>query len=96
MSTPTALATFTKTGQLNNLAVAAVVWAGVAIFGLWLLVIGVLAVFAVGARHVSLEQIRRTGERGRWLSIAALCVGYAIATWSFFTARSYVPSPFQQ
>ncbi|MHA7175815.1 DUF4190 domain-containing protein [Arthrobacter sp. Sr24] len=96
MSTPTASATFTKTGQLNKLSVAAVILAVVAICGLWLLGIGVLAVLAVGAGHVSLEQIRRTGERGRWLAIAALCVGYAIATWSFFTALFYVPALFQQ
>jgi hypothetical protein len=27
--------------------------------------------------HVALSQIRRTGERGRWLALTALVIGYA-------------------
>lgn len=89
-------ATLTKTGRMNKFAVAAVVFAVIAFSGLWFLGIGVLAVFAVGAGHVSLEQVRRTGERGRWLAIGALCIGYALATWSLFSALTYIPALFQQ
>lgn len=96
MSAPTASATLTKTGRLNKLAVAAGILAVIAFSGLWLLGIGVLAVFAVGAGHVSLEQIRRTGERGRWLAIGGLCIGYAIAMWALFSALMYVPALFQR
>ncbi len=28
--------------------------------------------------HVALSQIRRSGERGRWLAVIALVVGYAV------------------
>ena len=86
----------TRAGRLNKLAVAAIILAVIAFSGLWLLGIGVLAVFAVGAGHVSLEQIKRKGERGRWLAIGALCIGYAMATWAFITALRYVPVLFQQ
>ncbi|MEV8145933.1 DUF4190 domain-containing protein [Specibacter sp. NPDC078709] len=96
MSVSAASATATKTGPLNKLAVAAVILAVIAFSGLWLLGIGVLAVFAVGAGHVSLEQIRRTGERGRWLAIGALCISYALATWALFSALTYIPALFQQ
>lgn len=94
MSPPTASATLTKSGGLNKLAVAAVILALIAFSGLWLLGIGVLAVFAVGAGHVSLQQIRRTGERGRCLAIGALCIGYGMATWAFFSALMYIPALF--
>lgn len=95
MSASTSSVTLTKTGRLNKLAVAAVILAVIAFSGLWLLGIGVLAVFAVGAGHVSLEQIRRTGERGRWLAIGALCIGYAMATWALFFALMQIPALFQ-
>ena len=95
MSAPTTSATLAKTGRLNKLAVAAVILAVVALLGLWILGIGVLAVFAVGAGHVSLEQIKRTGERGRWLAIGALCIAYAMATWALVFALMYIPALFQ-
>lgn len=34
--------------------------------------------------HVALAQIRRTGERGRGLAIAALVIGYAIVALMLF------------
>ena len=39
----------------------------------------VLAVFAVGAGHVALNQINREGGQGSQLARASLAVGYAIA-----------------
>lgn len=84
----------TRTGRINKLAVAAVVLAAVAFSGIWLLGVGVLAVFAVGAGHVSLNQIKLNGGRGRWLAIAALCIGYAIATLALVMSLTYIPALF--
>lgn len=39
----------------------------------------VLAVFAVGAGHVALNQINLNGGQGRQLARASLAIGYAIA-----------------
>lgn len=95
MST-SSVSALTKNGRLNKLAVAAIILAVMAFSGLWLLGIGVLAVFAVGAGHVSLEQIKRRGERGRWLAIGALGIGYAMATWAVISALTYIPALIQQ
>lgn len=80
-----------KTRRLNKLAVAALVFAGIAGLGLWLFGVAVLAVFAVGAGHVSLNQIQSRGEKGRWLAIAALVIGYGIATLALITSLSFIP-----
>jgi hypothetical protein len=82
--------------RLNKLAIASIVLAAVAASGLWLFGVAVLAVFAVGAGHVSLNQIKLRGERGRWMAIAALGIGYAIATLALFSSLSYLPAVFQQ
>jgi hypothetical protein len=95
MSTPS-VPVRTKTGRLNKLAVAAIVFAAIAASGLWVFGVAVLAVFAVGAGHVSLNQIKLRGERGRGLAIAALAIGYAIATLALFTSLSYIPGAIQQ
>ncbi|MBT2566216.1 DUF4190 domain-containing protein [Arthrobacter sp. ISL-85] len=79
-----------KTG-LNKLAVTAVFLAAVAALGYWTLGVAVLTVFAVGAGHVSVNQVRFSGESGRGLAIAALSIGYAIATFSLVTTLSYLP-----
>lgn len=89
MSTLAARAS-TRTGRLNRLAVTAIILAAVAAAG-FILSMGVLAAFAVGAGHVALNQIGQSGERGRGLAIAALGIGYAIATWGLFTALSFLP-----
>lgn len=81
----------TENGQLNKLSVAAIVLAAIAASGLLLSGVGVLAVFAVGAGHVSLNQITARGERGRLLAIVALAVGYAVATLALFNILSYLP-----
>jgi hypothetical protein len=91
MSTPTEPAR-TKTGPLNKLSVAAIVLAAIAASGFWMFGAAVLAVFAVGAGHVSLNQIRLRGERGRALAIAALGIGYAIATLALFATLSFIPA----
>jgi len=95
MSTPTVPAR-TETGQLNKLSMAAIFLAAIAASGLWLFGVGVLAVFAVGAGHVSLNQIKLRGERGRSLAIVALAMGYAIATLALFSTLSYFPPVVQQ
>jgi hypothetical protein len=95
MSTPTVPAR-TKTGPLNRLAVAAIALAVMAASGLLLFGVAVLAVFAVGAGHVSLNQIKLSGGRGRGLAIAALAIGYAIATLALFTTLTYIPAAVEQ
>ncbi len=89
MSTPTVPAR-TETGHLNILAVAAIVLTILAASGIWLLGISSFAVFAVGAGHVSLNQIKLKGQRGRWLAMAALAIGYAIAILALITTLKYV------
>jgi hypothetical protein len=44
----------------------------------------VIAVFAVGAGHVSLQQIMARHERGAILAYVALGVSYVIATLALF------------
>ena len=85
-----------KTRRLNKLAVAAIVFAGIATSGLWLFGVAVLAVFAVGAGHVSLNQIQSRDEKGRRLAIAALVLGYGIATLALFTSLSFIPEAIRQ
>lgn len=85
-----------KTGRLNKLAVAAIVLAAIAAAGLWVFGVAVLAVFAVGAGHVSLNQIQSSGERGRGLAIAALVIGYGIGALALFTSLSYIPGAIRQ
>lgn len=94
MSTPAAQAG-TRTGRLNRLAVTASILAAIAAAGFFLSML-VLAVFAVGAGHVALNQIRQSGEKGRGLAVAALGIGYAIATWGLFTALSILPGLLEQ
>jgi hypothetical protein len=50
----------------------------------------VLAVFAVGAGHVALQRIVRTGARGRGLALAALVIGYSIAVWALLLLVGWV------
>lgn len=86
----------TKTGSLNKLSVAAIVLAFVAAAGISFFGIGTIAVFAVGAGHVSLNQIKLREERGRWLAVAALAVGYAIAVLALVTTLRYAVALLQQ
>lgn len=57
-------------GRLNKTAIAAIVLPLVAVSGVWLFGAAVLAVFAVGAGHVALDQIKRKGEGAAgWQSV---------------------------
>lgn len=80
------------TGRMNKLAIAAVVLAAIAASGVWFFGVGVLAVFAVGAGHVSLSQIKLSNEKGRALAKTALILGYGLATWALFSTLSYIPT----
>jgi len=88
--------THTATRQLNKLAVAAMVLAVLAASGLWIFGVAVLAVFAVGAGHVALNQIRLRGGRGKALAIAALVIGYGIATLALINTLGFIPGAVQQ
>jgi hypothetical protein len=76
-------------GRLNKLSVVAVILAAVAAAGMTTFGIGVLAVFAVGAGHVSLNQIKLCGCRGRGLAVMALAVGYGLGTLALINAFAY-------
>ncbi len=95
MSTPTEPAR-TSSGGLNKLAIAAIVFAVIAASGFWVFGVAVLVVFAVGAGHVALNQIQLKDERGKGLAIAALAVGYGIATLALINTLGFIPSVIQQ
>lgn len=63
----------------NRMAIVSVVCATVAVAGFVFAGLTVLAVFAVGAGHVALNQINLSGGQGRQLARASLAIGYAIA-----------------
>lgn len=79
-------------GRINPLAVISAIAALLAVAGLVGLGISAAAVFAVGAGHVSLHQIRQRGGRGRILALTGLVVGYGVATWTLAVGLQYVPS----
>jgi hypothetical protein len=95
MSTPMVPAR-TSTGRLNKLAVVAIIFAVIAASGFWVFGVAVLAVFAVGAGHVALNQILLRDDRGRGLAIAALVVGYGIATLALINTLGFISSAVQQ
>jgi hypothetical protein len=63
----------------NRMAIVSLVCAVVAVAGFFFGGFTSLAVFAVGAGHVALNQINSGGGQGRQLARASLSVGYAIA-----------------
>jgi len=79
----------TKTG-FNRFAVAASVLAIITFAGMIFFSIAGFAVFAVGAGHVAIDQIKTKGGRGRELAIAALIVGYAVGIWSIFVVIEFL------
>ena len=68
----------------NSMALIAMISSIVGFFSF-----GVLAVLGVVLGHISLSQIRRTGEGGRGLGITALVVGY-IAIAGYLIALLFV------
>ena len=82
--------------RVNKLAILAILLGAFAFSGIWFFGLGILATFAVGAGHVSLNQIRRNNERGRTLAILALVVGYGLATWALLNVVTYIPVALQQ
>ncbi|WP_247042223.1 DUF4190 domain-containing protein [Arthrobacter rhizosphaerae] len=72
----------TPVKRINRLAVGSLLLAAVAAGGMLLSSVGVIAVFAVGAGHVAINQINLRDERGKGLALAALVIGYAIATFA--------------
>lgn len=95
MSTPIEPAT-TSADRLNRLSVAAIIFAVIAATGVWIFGTAVVAVFAVGAGHMALGQIRLRGERGRGLAIAALATGYGIATLALINTVMFIPGALHQ
>lgn len=81
--------------SLNRLSVMSLVFAVIAVAGLWFFAASGLAVFAVGAGHVALNQIAHSGQRGRWLALSALTVGYGIGLLGLFGAVSAIPAMIQ-
>jgi len=81
---------------VNKLAIVALALGGLAFVGIWVFGLGVLATFAVGAGHVSLNQIKLKHQKGRGLALAALAIGYGIATWAFLSVLMYIPTSVQQ
>lgn len=82
--------------ELNRLAVASLALAVVSVTGLLLLGLVALAVFAVGAAHVALNQLKTNGGRGRKLAVAALVIGYAIAVLALFSGLAAIPTMITQ
>ncbi|MCB5283234.1 MULTISPECIES: DUF4190 domain-containing protein [unclassified Arthrobacter] len=86
----------TSTNGLNRLSVAAIIFAVIAAAGVWFFGSAVVAVFAVGAGHMALSQIRLKGERGRGLAIGALAIGYGIGTFALISTLMFIPGAVQQ
>lgn len=72
--------------KVNRLAVVSIICAAIALAGTLRVGVVVIAVFAVGAGHVSLQQINARHERGVILAYVALGVSYLIATVALFQA----------
>lgn len=85
-----------STDPLNRLSVAAIILALIAASGVWIFGTAVVAVFAVGCGHMALSQVRSKGERGRGLAIAALAIGYGIATFALINTLMFIPGAIQQ
>jgi hypothetical protein len=81
---------------VNKLAIVALALGGLAFVGIWVFGLGVLATFAVGAGHVSLNQIKLKHQKGRALALAGLAMGYGIATWALLSVLRYIPTSVQQ
>jgi hypothetical protein len=68
--------------RVNTLSILSIVLAAVAVAGSVFGGTFVLAVFAVGAGHVALQQIKVRGERGAILAHIGIGISYLIATFA--------------
>ena len=68
--------------RVNTLSVVSIVLAAVAVAGSVFGGTFVLAVFAVGAGHVALQQIKVRGERGAILAYIGIGISYLIASFA--------------
>ena len=68
--------------RVNTLSIVSVVTVAVAVAGFLFGGAAVLAVFAVGAGNVALQQIKTRGERGAILAYIGLGISYLIATYA--------------
>ena len=68
--------------RVNTLSIVSIVLAAVAVAGSVFGGTFVLAVFAVGAGHVALQQIKVRGERGAMLAYIGIDISYLIATFA--------------
>ncbi len=68
--------------RLNPLAVGSLVLTVVALAGTFGFGAVELAIFAVGAGHVGLHQIKTRNERGAVLAYVSLTVCYLLAAWA--------------
>jgi hypothetical protein len=75
--------------RYNRLAILSLVFAVLATTSTVFMGVAAIAVFAVGAGHVSLNQIRLRKERGRGLAVTALAIGYAIAVFALISTLSF-------
>jgi hypothetical protein len=83
-------ATTQQTPGVDLLAVVSLLLALMALIGFVGTGTSVMAVFAVGAGHVALQRILRSGARGRYLALAALVIGYSIAVWALLLLVGFV------
>ena len=70
--------------KINRLAIVSIVCAAAALVGTIWAGVFVMAVFAVGAGHVSLQQIKARNERGALIAYIALGVSYILTTLGLF------------
>lgn len=75
--------------RTNAFALASIVLAGVAVIGFASGGAASLAVFAVGAGHLALQQIKMRGERGVILAYLGLGVSYLIAGYALISTVYY-------
>lgn len=82
--------------KLNRWAIVSIVCAVIAAASFIGVGISTVAVFAVGAGHISLQQIKKTRESGSALAYSALAAAYLIATYALVSTIIYGIAGFQQ
>ena len=84
MTVNTSQAKSVALAKVNPLALVSITCAAVGVAALVLGSVTILAVFAVGSGHVSLQQIKARHERGATLAYIALGVSYLITIIELF------------